>query len=94
MLIALDPTKLVHVMKTGGKTYRDLLPVAIAAGVVIIVAVLASVFLVEVPFVGFVLAGLLPAATLTYLDFILFHAVGLFVHQNPSLPIPAKKKKK
>ncbi len=94
LLIALDPTKLVHVMKTGGKTYRDLLPVAIAAGVVIIVAVLASVFLVEVPFVGFVLAGLLPAATLTYLDFILFHAVGMFVHQNPSLPIPAKKKKK
>lgn len=75
---ALNPSRMVMVMKKGGRAYWMLTALSVGVGLVCMIAAIAGVFLVEIPVAGFVVAGLVMALLLSYGNFIWFHVIGRF----------------
>jgi hypothetical protein len=82
---ALNPSRILNVIKGGGRSYLMLVAFSIAAGMACMVVTIISVFLVEIPIVGIVTAGLIMALVFSYGHFIWFHVVGRFSRENESL---------
>ena len=83
--VALDPRRWLALIKEGSKAYQMLAVTFVAAGFVCMVDVLLAVFLVDIPLAGFVVAGLLMALILSYVNFIWFHVLGRFSAENRKL---------
>ncbi|MBI5569742.1 MAG: DUF4013 domain-containing protein [Desulfomonile tiedjei] len=83
--VALDPRRWLALIKEGGTAYQMLAVTFVAAGFVCMVDVLLAVFLVDIPLAGFVVAGLLMALILSYVNFIWFHVLGRFAVENRKL---------
>ncbi len=82
---ALNPMKILAVIRKGGKPYRMLAAVSIAAGLACMAITILAVFLTDIPAAGFVVAGLLMALVLSYAHFIWFHVLGRFSSENKQL---------
>ena len=83
---ALNPGKIVAVIRKGEHGYRMLALVSVGAGVACLVASFAGMFLVEVPMAGFLLSGLVMALIFSYAHFIWFHVVGRFSRKYRQMP--------
>jgi len=82
---ALNPMKILAIIRKGGKAYRMLAAVSIAAGLACMAITIVAVFLTDIPAAGFVVAGLLMALVLSYAHFIWFHVLGRFSMENKQL---------
>ena len=82
---ALNPSKIMGIIKNGGQPYSMLVAVSLAAGLACMLAAVAGVFLVDVPGAGFVISGLVMALILSYGHFIWFHVLGRFATENRKL---------
>lgn len=79
---ALNPGNAIKVIKEGGTPYMTLAKVSLGLGMAFMAITVLSVFLVDIPIAGFILAGLLMAAGFSYGHFVWFHAVGRFSGEN------------
>jgi hypothetical protein len=75
---ALNPSRIIMVVKKGGRAYWMLTAVSVGVGLVCMIAAIAGVFLVEIPIAGFVVAGLVMAVLLSYGNLVWFHCIGRF----------------
>lgn len=82
---ALNPMKILSMIRKGGKAYRMLAVVSIVAGLACMAITILAVFLTDIPDAGFVVAGLLMALVLSYAHFIWFHVLGRFSTENKQL---------
>lgn len=82
---ALNPAGAIGIIKKGGRPYLMLVGFSLAAGMACMLVSVLSVFLVEIPVAGFLLAGLIMALVLSYGHFVWFHVVGRFSGQNRNL---------
>jgi len=86
---ALNPGVIVGLIKKGGKSYRDLALLSVAAGMSCMLATLLAVFLVDIPIAGFLVAALLMGGVFSYGHFLWFHLVGRFSAAHKGLAAPA-----
>lgn len=80
--IALNPGKILGVIKKGGKAYTMLAMFSVAVGFVCMLMTIANVFLTDIPLFGFVVAGFLSAIVFSYGHFVWFHVLGRFTGEN------------
>lgn len=81
---ALNPLKMVKLIKTSGSPYKALAMVSLGAGLLCLLAVVGAVFLVDIPDAGFIVAGVVLALVLSYCNFVWFHVLGRFCGENKS----------
>ncbi|MCA1959610.1 MAG: DUF4013 domain-containing protein [Desulfomonile sp.] len=86
---ALSPGVVIGLIKKGGKAYRDLALLSVAAGMLCMVATLLAVFLIDIPIAGFLVAALLMGGVFSYGHFLWFHLVGRFSAAHKGLTAPA-----
>ncbi|HMK34703.1 MAG TPA: DUF4013 domain-containing protein [Desulfomonilaceae bacterium] len=79
---ALNPGKVLKIIRNGGRFYLTLSAISLAAGLVIMLMTVAAVFLVDVAAPGFLIAGLGLALVLSYGHFVWFHVIGRFSGEN------------
>lgn len=82
---ALNPVKILRLISRGSTAYRMLAIASIGGGLACMVVVLLAVFLVDIPTAGFVVAGLVMALVLSYVNLIWFHVLGRFARENNKL---------
>ena len=82
---AINPAKLIGLVTSGGKPYAALMLFSIVLGLVCMKITIISVFLNELPGLGFIIAGLLMAVVLTPAHFVWFHIMGRFIKENKQL---------
>ncbi|MGB6067779.1 MAG: DUF4013 domain-containing protein [Desulfomonilaceae bacterium] len=82
---ALSPGKIMAIIKGGGQSYRMLAVVSVAAGLICMLAVVAAVFLADIPDIGFFISGVAMALALSYGHFVWFHVLGRFTGENGQL---------
>jgi len=88
---ALNSSRVIRILKEGGRPYFVLAVCSVAAGLACMVAAMLSVFLVDIPVAGFLVSGFLMALVFSYGHFIWFHVVGRFAGENRRLPGPVVK---
>lgn len=82
---ALNPGKLIALIRKGGHAYTMLGALSVVAGLACMVVTILSIFLTDIPIAGFVVSGILMAAVFSYGHFIWFHMLGRFSVENPEL---------
>jgi len=82
---ALNPSRIMAVIKRGGHSYFMLAVFSVAIGMACMIATIAAVFLVDVPGAGFIMAGIVMALVLSYAHFLWFHILGRFSTENRTL---------
>jgi predicted RNA-binding Zn-ribbon protein involved in translation (DUF1610 family) len=80
--IALNPARVLGLVKKGGKAYSMLAAVSVGVGFACMVITIANVFITDIPLIGFVIAGLLSALVFSYGHFVWFHVLGRFTGEN------------
>ena len=83
---AVNPSRVMGIVKHGGRPYLTLAAVSVAAGLACMAAAMLSVFLADIPLAGFLVGGLLMAIVFSYGHFIWFHLVGRYAGENRGLP--------
>ncbi len=79
---AINPMKLVGLIKGSGQSYGSLVLVSVVVGLICMLITLLSVFLVEIAGAGFIIAGMGMAAVLSFSHFVWFHAMGRFSREQ------------
>ena len=82
---AINPPKLISLVFTGGKPYGAIMLLSIILGLLCMMITLLSVFLTDLPGLGFIIAGLAMAAVFSLAHFIWFHAMGRLIQENKKL---------
>lgn len=80
--VALNPSRIMAVVKRGGQPYRMLAAFSVAIGLACMTATIAAVLLTDIPGAGFVMAGIVMALVLSYAHFLWFHVLGRFSTEN------------
>jgi hypothetical protein len=83
--IALNPSRVMGLIKKGGKAYSMLALISVGIGFLCMVMMIANLFLTDLPAIGFLVAGLLSALVFSYGHFIWFHVLGRFTGENPDV---------
>ena len=82
---AVNPSRVMGIVRRGDGPYLTLAVFSIAAGLACMAATVLSVFLVDIQLAGFLLGGFLMAIVFSYGHFIWFHVVGRFAGENRGL---------
>jgi predicted RNA-binding Zn-ribbon protein involved in translation (DUF1610 family) len=82
---AINPPKLIGLVFTGGKPYGAIMLLSIILGLLCMMITLLSVFLTDLPGLGFIIAGFAMAAVFSLAHFIWFHAMGRLIQENKKL---------
>ncbi len=83
---ALNPGTFLKFVTQGGQSYRMAGAFSVGCGLVcMVIALLTSLLLVEIPMAGFVVGGLVMALVFSYAHFLWFRVVGLFARENKRL---------
>ncbi len=80
---ALNPGAWITIMKTN-PGYRSLGLTSVVIGLVIFLAVLASVFIIDIPIAGFAVTGVMSGLILAYANFLWFYNLGRFTGESES----------
>jgi predicted RNA-binding Zn-ribbon protein involved in translation (DUF1610 family) len=86
---SLSPSRVVGMIKKTSPTYLMLAVFSVVTGMVCMVVTIVSLFLVEIPAAGFLVAGLLMALVFSYGHFVWFHVMGRFSGENQDVTGPA-----
>jgi hypothetical protein len=82
---ALNPGRIMEIVKIGGQPYLVLSAFSIAAGLSVMLVTILAVFLGDIPDAGFLVAGFVMALALSYGHFVWFHVIGRFSGENAKL---------
>jgi hypothetical protein len=82
---ALNPARIMKIVKRGGQPYRALSVFSMVAGLSAMLVTILAVFLGDIPDAGFLVAGFVMAMVLSYGHFVWFHVIGRFSGENAKL---------
>jgi hypothetical protein len=86
---SLSPSNVVDMIRRTAPTYFMLAVFSVITGMVCMVVTIISLFLVEIPAAGVLVAGLLMALVFSYGHFIWFHLMGRFAGESQGVTGPA-----
>ncbi|MEJ2716931.1 MAG: DUF4013 domain-containing protein [Deltaproteobacteria bacterium] len=86
---SLSPSMMIGMIRRTSPTYLTLAIFSVVTGMLCMIVTIVSLFLVEIPAAGFLVAGLLMALVFSYGHFVWFHVMGRFSGENREPTGPA-----